>query len=122
MSDMSKTLFTRIIEREIPSDMLYEDDVCVVINDIVPQAPVHMLVIPKKPLPRLVDATVEDQAILGHLLLIAGEMARKFSVDEAFRLVVNNGADAGQTVFHLHLHVLAKGADDEGFSELDIAN
>jgi len=122
MSDMTKTLFTRIIEREIPSDMLYEDDVCVVINDIVPQAPVHMLVIPKKPLPRLVDATVEDQAILGHLLLIAGEMARKFSVDEAFRLVVNNGADAGQTVFHLHLHVLAKGADDEGFSELDIAN
>jgi histidine triad (HIT) family protein len=122
MSDMTKTLFTRIIEREIPSDMLYEDDVCVVINDIVPQAPVHMLVIPKKPLPRLVDATVEDQAILGHLLLIAGEMARKFSVDEAFRLVVNNGADAGQTVFHLHLHVLAKAADDEGFSELDIAN
>ena len=122
MSDMSKTLFTRIIEREIPSDMLYEDDVCVVINDIVPQAPVHMLVIPKKPLPRLVDATVEDQAILGHLLLIAGEMARKFSVDEAFRLVVNNGADAGQTVFHLHLHVLAKAADDDGFSELDIAN
>ena len=119
---MTKTLFSRIIEREIPSDMLYEDDVCVVINDIVPQAPVHMLVIPKKPLPRLVDATVEDQAILGHLLLIAGEMARKFSVDEAFRLVVNNGADAGQTVFHLHLHVLAKAADDEGFSELDIAN
>ena len=119
---MTKTLFTRIIEREIPSDMLYEDDVCVVINDIVPQAPVHMLVIPKKPLPRLVDATVEDQAILGHLLLIAGEMARKFSVDEAFRLVVNNGAGAGQTVFHLHLHVLAKAADDEGFSELDIAN
>jgi histidine triad (HIT) family protein len=122
MSDMTKTLFTRIIEREIPSDMLYEDDVCVVINDIVPQAPVHMLVIPKKPLPRLVDATVEDQAILGHLLLIAGEMARKFSVDEAFRLVVNNGADAGQTVFHLHLHVLAKAADHDGFSELDIAN
>ena len=122
MSDMTKTLFTRIIEREIPSDMLYEDDVCVVINDIVPQAPVHMLVIPKKPLPRLVDATVEDQAILGHLLLIAGEMARKFSVDEAFRLVVNNGADAGQTVFPLHLHVLAKAADHDGFSELDIAN
>ena len=119
---MTKTLFTRIIERELPADILYEDDVCIVINDIAPQAPVHMLVIPKKPIPRLVDATVEDQAILGHLLLIAGEMARKFSVDEAFRLVVNNGADAGQTVFHLHLHVLAKAKDSAGFSEADITD
>ena len=122
MSDVTETIFSRIIQREIPSDILYEDDVCIVINDIAPQAPVHMLIIPKKPIPRLVDAVADDRSILGHLLLIAAEMARKFGVDEAFRLVINNGADAGQTVFHLHLHVLAKAADDDGFSELDIAN
>lgn len=122
MSDVTETIFSRIIQREIPSDILYEDDVCIVINDIAPQAPVHMLIIPKKPIPRLVDAVADDRSILGHLLLIAGEMARKFGVDEAFRLVINNGADAGQTVFHLHLHLLAKAADDDGFSELDIAN
>lgn len=122
MSDMTKTLFTRIIEREIPSDMLYEDDVCVVINDIAPQAPVHMLVIPKKPIPRLVDADTDDQILLGHLMLVAGDMARKFGVDEAFRLVVNNGADAGMTVFHLHLHVLAKAKGSAGFSESDITD
>ena len=122
MSDMTKTLFTRIIEREIPSDMLYEDDVCVVINDIAPQAPVHMLVIPKKPIPRLVDADTDDQILLGHLMLVAGDMALKFGVDEAFRLVVNNGADAGMTVFHLHLHVLAKAKGSAGFSESDITD
>jgi histidine triad (HIT) family protein len=120
MSDVTETIFSRIIQREIPSDILYEDDVCIVINDIAPQAPVHMLIIPKKPIPRLVDAVADDRSILGHLLLIAGEMARKFGVDEAFRLVINNGADAGQTVFHLHLHLLAKTSDTDGFSELDI--
>jgi histidine triad (HIT) family protein len=120
MSDVTETIFSRIIQREIPSDILYEDDVCIVINDIAPQAPVHVLIIPKKPIPRLVDAVADDRSILGHLLLIAGEMARKFGVDEAFRLVINNGADAGQTVFHLHLHLLAKTSDTDGFSELDI--
>jgi histidine triad (HIT) family protein len=120
MSDVTETIFSRIIQREIPSDILYEDDVCIVINDIAPKAPVHVLIIPKKPIPRLVDAVADDRSILGHLLLIAGEMARKFGVDEAFRLVINNGADAGQTVFHLHLHLLAKTSDTDGFSELDI--
>ena len=72
-----------------------------------------MLLIPRKPIPRLVDATVEDQAILGHLMVTAGEIARKLGVDDAFRLIVNNGADAGQTVFHLHLHILA----DKTFTE-----
>lgn len=122
MSDVTESIFSRIIQRELPADILYEDDVCIVINDIAPQAPVHMLVIPKKPIPRLVDADTDDQILLGHLMLVAGDMARKFGVDEAFRLVVNNGADAGQTVFHLHLHVLARVNDTAGFSESDITN
>ncbi len=122
MSDVTKSIFSRIIERELPADILYEDDICIVINDIVPQAPVHMLIIPKKPIPRLADADTDDQILLGHLMLVAGDMARKFGVDEAFRLVVNNGADAGQTVFHLHLHVLARVNDTAGFSESDITN
>lgn len=119
-----KSLFTRIIDKELPADIVYEDDQCIVINDIAPQAPLHMLVIPKLPIPRLVDATEADRAILGHLMWVAGEVARLKGVDDAFRLVVNNGADAGQTVFHLHLHVLAnKGSNEkhaETFSEQNL--
>ncbi len=107
MPETTPSLFTRIINREIPAEILYEDELCIVINDIAPQAPVHMLVIPKQEIARLVDATHSDQSILGHLLLVAGEVARQFGVDDAFRLVLNNGADAGQTVFHLHLHILS---------------
>ena len=106
MAEATPTLFTRIINREIPADIIYEDDHCIVINDIAPQAPVHMLVIPVKPIPRLVDASNDDKAMLGHLMWVAAEMARQVGVDQAFRLVVNNGEGAGQTVFHLHLHVL----------------
>jgi histidine triad (HIT) family protein len=106
MTGTTPTLFTRIINREIPADIVYEDDQCIVINDIAPQAPVHMLVIPVKPIPRLVDASVDDKVMLGHLMWVAAEMARQTGVDEAFRLVVNNGEGAGQSVFHLHLHVL----------------
>ncbi|MGB1807843.1 MAG: HIT domain-containing protein, partial [Porticoccaceae bacterium] len=91
----TETLFTRIINRDIPADILYEDDQCIVINDIAPQAPVHMLVIPRQPLPRLADASQADRDMLGHLMWVAGEVARQFGVDDAFRLVVNNGADAG---------------------------
>ena len=120
MSDSPATLFTRIIDREIPAQILYEDDQCIVINDIAPQAPVHMLVIPRKPIPRLVDATDDDRAVLGHLMLVAGEVARTAGVEEAFRLVVNNGADAGQTVFHLHLHVLATKDGTQHFSEANL--
>ena len=106
MTGTPPTLFTRIINREIPADIVYEDDQCIVINDIAPQAPIHMLVIPVQPIPRLVDASVEDKAMLGHLMWVAAEVARQTGVDEAFRLVVNNGEGAGQSVFHLHLHVL----------------
>jgi len=101
-----ETLFTKIINGDIPAERVYEDELCICIKDISPQAPTHVLLIPRKPIPRLADATLEDQAILGHLMVKAGEIARLLGVDEAFRLVVNNGADAGQTVFHLHLHIL----------------
>jgi histidine triad (HIT) family protein len=104
---MSDTIFGKIIRGEIPSTFLYEDEHCIAINDINPQAPVHVLVIPKRGIPRLVDAEQDDQALLGHLLLAAGKVAAQLGVSDAFRLVVNNGAGAGQTVFHLHLHIIA---------------
>lgn len=101
------TLFSKIISREIPADIVYEDELCLAFRDINPQAPVHVLLIPKQEIPKLADAAASDQALLGHLLVAAGKVARQLGVDEAFRLVVNNGAGAGQTVFHLHLHILA---------------
>ena len=104
---MSDTIFGKIVRGEIPGEFLYEDEHCIAINDINPQAPVHVLVIPKRGIPRLVDATEDDQALLGHLMLAAGRVAEQLGVAEAFRLVVNNGAGAGQTVFHLHLHIIA---------------
>lgn len=103
---MSETLFSRIIAREIPADIVYEDERCLAFRDINPQAPLHVLVVPKRPLDRLSSATASDQDLLGHLMLKAGEVAREQGYDE-FRLVVNNGATAGQSVFHLHIHVLA---------------
>ena len=117
MVDSTPTLFTRIINGEIPAQFLYEDDQCIVINDISPQAPVHMLVIPRQPMAKLADASVADKALLGHLMWVAGEVARQAGVEEAFRLVVNNGQAAGQTVFHLHLHVLADPSGNLDFSE-----
>lgn len=111
---MSDTIFGKIISGEIPSEFLYEDDHCIAINDVNPQAPVHVLVIPKREIPRLVDADENDQALLGHLLLAAGKVAEQLGVADAFRLIVNNGADAGQTVFHLHLHIIAGRTFAEG--------
>ena len=95
------TLFTKIINKEIPADIIFEDDLSLVFKDINPQAPTHLLIIPKKPIPKLSDATEEDKALLGHLMWIAGEVARDLGLDETFRLVTNNGAKAGQSVFHL---------------------
>lgn len=103
---MSDTLFRKIIDREIPADIVYEDDDCLAFRDINPQAPVHVLLIPKKPIARLVDAEAGDQALLGHLMLKASEVARQLEVGDAFRVVVNSGEGAGQSVFHLHLHIL----------------
>ena len=102
---MADTIFGKITRGEIPTDFLYEDDQCVVIRDINPQAPTHVLVIPRKPIPRLVDASDDDAQLLGHLMRVAGQVAEDLGVGEAFRLVVNNGEGAGQTVFHLHLHI-----------------
>jgi histidine triad (HIT) family protein len=101
------TIFGKIIKREIPADIVYEDDLCLAFSDVNPQAPIHVLIIPKQEMARLADAKAQDQALLGHLLLAANKIALQLGVEDAFRLVVNNGADAGQSVFHLHLHLLA---------------
>jgi histidine triad (HIT) family protein len=101
------TIFGKIIRREIPADIVYEDDLCLAFRDVNPQAPTHVLVIPKKEIARLADAQPEDQALIGHLLLAANRIARELGVEDAYRVVVNNGAGAGQSVFHLHLHILA---------------
>jgi len=111
---MSDTIFGKIISGEIPSDFIYEDDHCIAINDINPAAPVHVLVIPKRGIPRLVDAEPDDQALLGHLLLAAGKIAEQLGVGDAFRLIINNGEGAGQTVFHLHLHIIGGREFNEG--------
>jgi histidine triad (HIT) family protein len=104
---MSETIFTKIIKKEIPADVVHEDEHCLAFRDINPQAPVHILIIPKKPLERLIDAAAEDKELLGHLMLVAKMVADKEGVSEAFRLVLNNGAGAGQEIFHIHLHLLA---------------
>jgi len=104
---MTETLFTKIIDREIPADIVYEDELCLAFKDINPQAPLHILVIPKKNIVKISDTTELEQDLLGHLLLKAGEIANAQGYGEAFRLVINNGENAGQTVFHLHIHILA---------------
>ena len=104
---MPTTLFEKIINKEIPAEILYEDDISIVIKDINPQAPTHLLIIPKKVIPKLSDANQEDQKILGHLMLVAGKMSQQLKLDDTFRLIVNNGAKAGQSVFHLHLHLMS---------------
>jgi len=105
---MAKTIFQRIIDREIPAKIEYEDEHCIVINDIQPQAPVHLLIVPKKHIARVSEASIDDQATLGHLLLAAQTVARKMNLANGFRLVINNGPDACESVPHLHVHMLAK--------------
>lgn len=106
---MSTTLFERIIAREIPARIAYEDESVLAFHDINPQAPVHVLIVPKKPIPRIAEAGVEDQALLGQLLLKAAHVAGQLGLKESgFRLVINNGRDGGETVPHLHCHILGK--------------
>jgi histidine triad (HIT) family protein len=100
------TIFEKIISGQIPADILYQDDLCIAIRDIEPQAPTHFLVIPKKLIPRVGASTQEDQSTLGHLLLIARKVAESEKLDAGFRIVINNGSDGGETVPHLHVHVL----------------
>ncbi len=101
------TIFGKVIRREIPADIVYEDEMCLAFRDINPQAPTHVLLVPKKEIDQLSNAKPGDQALLGHMMLAAGKIARELGVGDAFRVVVNNGAEAGQSVFHLHLHILA---------------
>ncbi len=110
----TESIFTKIMNGDIPSDILYQDDECICIKDINPQAPTHLLVIPRKPIAKLTEASIEDQQLLGHLLLKVSEIARELGVDEAFRVIINNGEGAGQTVFHLHFHILANKKFSEG--------
>jgi len=104
---MSATIFTKIINKEIPADIVYEDDLCLAFRDLNPQAPVHILIIPKKPLPELNDAGIEYVRLLRHIMLAAEIVADQEDVADAFRLVLNNGAGAGQEIFHMHFHLLA---------------
>ena len=104
----TKTIFQRIIDREIPAKIEYEDDQCVVLHDIQPQAPVHLLIVPKRVIARVADATAADEALLGHLIATAGVVARKLNLERGFRLVINNGPDACESVPHVHVHLLAK--------------
>jgi len=104
---MSKTLFEKIIAREISAQIVYEDDLVLAFRDIHPQAPTHVLMVPKQAIPRVAEATAKDQPLLGHLLLKAAEVAEKLGLDKGgYRLVINNGADGGETVPHLHIHIL----------------
>ena len=105
---MSKTIFQKIIDREIPAKIEYEDELCIVIHDIQPQAPIHLLIIPKQVIPRVEAATAADQTTLGHLIITAGIIANKLGLAKGFRLVINNGPDACESVPHLHVHLLAR--------------
>ena len=106
MSETSETIFSKIIRREIPADVVYEDHLALAFRDVHPQAPVHILVIPKEPIAKLADTESQNHALLGHLLLTAKRVAEKEGLTNGYRIVLNNGPDGGQTVDHLHLHIL----------------
>ena len=103
----SKTIFEKIIQGEIPSDILFEDEQCIVINDIAPAANIHLLIIPKQKVKNISACKRHHQSLLGHLLLVAGQMAQQRGCADNFKVIINNGEQAGQTVFHLHLHLLS---------------
>ena len=101
------TIFEKIIAREIPAKIIWEDDDAIAFHDVNPQAPVHVLIVPKKAIPRLTAAKEGDRAVLGKLLLVAGELAKKLGIEQSgYRLVINSGPDAGESVPHLHVHLL----------------
>jgi len=101
-----KTIFEKIIDGEIPSTKVYEDDLCVAFRDVQPQAPTHILLVPRKAIPRIAEATDADQLLLGHLLLAVKKIASQENLSKGFRIVINNGSDGGETVPHLHIHIL----------------
>ena len=102
-----KTIFEQIIDKEIPANIIYEDRLCIIIEDISPQAPVHYLAVPKKMIKGISDLDdTEDKEILGHIMISIRNQMMKMDIKD-YRLVINNGSEAGQTVFHLHIHILA---------------
>lgn len=101
-----KTIFKRIIDKEIPAEIIYEDDLCLAFRDVNPQAPTHVLVIPREEIASLDDLDEKHQMLVGHIVLVAARLARELNLREGYRLVVNCGTDGGQTVFHLHFHLL----------------
>ncbi len=102
-----KTLFEKICDREVPAEIVYEDDRCVGFRDVSPQAPVHVLIVPRKPIERIGVAGVADEPVLGRLLLAAAEIARRENIAESgYRLVINNGPEGGEAVPHLHVHLI----------------
>ncbi|MFK7849476.1 MAG: histidine triad nucleotide-binding protein [Akkermansiaceae bacterium] len=102
-----KTLFEKIYDGEIPAEILHKDELCCAFRDISPQAPTHLLVVPRKPIPRIGEASKEDRELLGHLLLTAAKVAKELGISESgFRIAINNGSDGGETVPHLHIHLL----------------
>jgi histidine triad (HIT) family protein len=103
---MADTIFSKIIRKEIPANIVYENERILAFRDIQPQAPVHIVIIPKKEIPQISMAHEEDQAVLGELLLTAKKIAEQENLDQGYRLVINNGNNGGQTVYHLHLHLL----------------
>ena len=102
----AKSLFQKIADKEIPAKLIYEDESCVAFHDIAPQAPVHFLVVPRKLIPRIAEATAADESLIGHLLFVAQKVATDLKLEKGFRIVINNGPDGGETVPHLHVHVL----------------
>ena len=112
---MSDTILGRILNNELPSERLYEDDRCIVIRDINPQAPIHLLVVPYQDFETLSSYEPEHKELLGHLLWVAGEVAREQGFEDNFRVIINNGAKAGQTIMHLHLHILSGSSFTESF-------
>ena len=103
---MADSIFTKIKNKEIPGNVIYEDDKCFALEDINPQAPVHILIIPHKEIAKISDSTPEDKELLGHLLLVSKTIAEKYELENNYRLVINNGAGAGQSVFHIHVHLM----------------
>lgn len=100
------TVFSKIIDKSLPARIIYEDEKCLAFHDVTPQAPIHALIIPKKPIPQLSKATEEDSALLGHLLNTVRVVGEKLKLDDGYRVVINNGVNGSQTVYHLHIHIL----------------
>jgi histidine triad (HIT) family protein len=103
---MSDTIFGKIVRREIPANIVYEDDRCLAFTDVNPQAPTHILLIPKQAIAKLDDATDSDRDLLAHLLLTVPKIAAQAQLNRGYRVVINNGEEGGQTVYHLHIHIL----------------